>query len=172
MERHKPEQRCLRELFRIYVLAVSMLFVAARLEINPSPEIIHNNTSMMIGDWSEAYIYCWEGEERDQDRLVLWQKKNRTVGSFVQGSRVFVVGCSSSIPHCILTFMDFRSDLVDWYGCLSQQSGTPTVSSWVHVQEAPSSRHVVDVGCCRPWAKTGKAAACLANNSTGCPAVY
>ncbi|XP_063886073.1 uncharacterized protein LOC135114221 [Scylla paramamosain] len=172
MERHNPDQRRLREIFRIYVLAASILFVAARLEIHPSPGIISDNTSMEIGAKDEVYIYCWEGEEKDQNRWVVWQTNNGTVGSFVQGRRVFVVGCYSRIPHCILIFMDFRSDLADWYGCLSQQPGTPTVSSWVYIKDAPPSRRVVDVGCCRPWAKAGEAAACLANNSTGCLGVY
>lgn len=165
--RHSGLRGTLRSLGPLAVLlGTAFLFVAARLEIHPSPEAVGGNGSAIgIGYLEDAYIYCWE--EGDEGRLVLWQTSdNQTVGSFVRGRRVFATGCYSHIPHCILIFMEFTSDLTGEYRCMSLRPGTPSVFSRIIIQEATPSRSVLDVGRCRLRAGAGEAAACLDSNSS------
>lgn len=139
--------------------AVCLCSVTAHLVIHASSGSVSNNdTTIQISYMEEAYIYCWEGDEVHKDRLVEWQTSdNQTVGSFMRGRRAFTTGCHARLPHCILVFMDFGSDVAGEYRCLSLLPGTPPIYSRVFFEEA--ARSEVTAGRC--WAAADEEAACL-----------
>lgn len=151
-------------LLLMLLAAVCLCPAAADLVIHSSSGAADNSSvTIEVSYLEEAYVYCREGNKEHADRLVVWQTSdNQTVGSFMQGSRVFTTGCRAHLPHCILVFVDFGSDVAGEYRCMSLLPGTPPISTSVVFKEVPST--VVTAGRC--WVAPRKGALSVGGNFT------